>query len=68
MSKTLQTWFVISNLTRTEYLELRLISLTQIPHVDFAPQNMQEITKIIQNAKLTHIPSEQTTKSKKDEA
>ena len=59
-------WSVTS--LEPEYLELRLISLTQIPHVDFAPQNMQEITKIIQNAKLTHIPSEQTTKSKKDEA
>ena len=76
MSKTLQTWFVTNNLTRTEYLELWLVSLTQTPHVDItpsfyidsAPPKMREITTRIQNPNPTHITSKQKTRSYKDEA
>ena len=35
--KDMQTWFVTNNLTRTEHLELQLVLLIQMLHVDFAP-------------------------------
>jgi hypothetical protein len=59
-SKTLQTWYVTNNLTRSEYLEAQLVSLTRTP-----PKRNLRNHKKIENP--THIPSEQKTKSRKDE-
>ena len=77
-SRTLQTWFVTSNLSRTKYLEsshnwyhsYKCLLLMSPPSsmLTNAPTQSEKSQQEFKTLNITHIPSEQKTKSRKYEA